>query len=95
MAWLRHLWHWCFWMGGWIRPRRPGLPWFQPTPVALFGHRLCFLGWGMHLRLGAQYLVLVWGDHSAETLPRFYLSPNGTPWAATRWFLGKPREVKQ
>lgn len=40
--------------------------------------------WGFDLRVGRQWLVLVWRGEK-----RCYLSPTGTPNAASRFFWGR------
>lgn len=88
---------WFVWVGGWEFPNSMGWELFHrvwirgrkhwrlkdPTPVALFGHRFVHYGWGLTVRLGSTYFCWTW-----EKTHRAYLSPNGTPTKATRFFWG-------
>lgn len=72
----------------WWHLRFPGML----GPIGLFGHRLTIQWFGVDVRLRQTYLCLRWRESCGTARRwRLYLSPNATPWAATRWLVGRPR----
>lgn len=67
------------------------------TPIALFGHRITLQHFGFFISTRRGYLCVSWPPHTSPGASgwRVYWSPNATPWAATAWLLGAPREVVQ
>lgn len=61
-----------------------------PTPVALFGHRVTFYGWGINVRVGDRRGgILCWHWQPGQFGRGYcYTSRDGTPHRATRWFWG-------
>lgn len=92
--------HKVIWIGGWERPELlqwdEGLPafeprrrgrWADPTPMTLFG-RITYYGWGIQVELKSTYLVVVFARRNDPG--RAYLSTDGTPGRASRFFWGGP-----
>lgn len=71
-------------MGRWIYSRvSPRLR----TPANMFGQCVTLYGWGLDVRLPWTILVVAWNGRW-----RAYLSDNGTPGRAHRWFFGRRAE---
>ncbi len=98
---------WLVWVGGWEQPELSQWDgghkawelrnawngkWANPTPVALFDHRVVVQGWGWQLRGRRGYWVYSHHGSGRDVPPRFYWSPNGTTWhkQARIWWQGKP-----
>lgn len=97
---FRRVRRWIVWIGGWERASsgwrlvivfRGRRRLVSPAPVSLAGHRFTWFGWGWQVRCGRDWLV--WCYPAREQPRRVYLSPNGTPSRAWKWFAGAPREV--
>ncbi|MDM8310783.1 hypothetical protein QUW36_01805 [Clostridium cadaveris] len=62
--------------------------WYTPTPISLFGHRITIQDFGIYLSTRNRgYLVWNWNDKKC------YVSPNGTPSNAIKWYFGTPKEI--
>lgn len=85
---LRRALTWLVWLGGW--GVFGGWRVFS-TPIALFGHRLTFYGWGEQLRIGGGYLVF----SRCGGARKLYWSTDGTPSGAVVWFAGVPYDVRR
>ena len=73
----------------WQPNRKEGI---LETPISLFGHRITFQPFGVDVSLPTRYLC-IHRDMPAGKVWRVYLSPNGTPWAATAWLYNPKTEV--
>lgn len=65
--------------GGWRFRARSSKRWMGPTPVSVL-RVFTYYGWGWQLRIPGTILV--------KSPNGLYLSPDGTPGSATRWFIG-------
>lgn len=78
---------WPFWMRAvwWVRR-----PLSRYGPVDWFGGRVTHYWFGLDIRLRRAYLCIHWRDSvNGPVRLRVYQSPDATPYAATRWFLGR------
>lgn len=65
--------------------------WADPFPLALFGHRIAFFGWGAQARVRRGYVTLSRGRAKGR-LSKLYWSPDGTPQhPRARFFVGGQR----
>ena len=80
---------WVLWPGGWETfrswPLRERIKPDKWTPLSLLGHRITFYGWGVQ----AWRWTLTFGEEK-----QLYRSVNGTPWAADKWLMGAPPQVR-
>lgn len=98
-TWLKRVRQWFLWIGGWEQANGAGWKFRttrgnhrrSPTPIALFGHRITWYGWGGQIRLRRGWLVFTKRIHAEGR--RCYISKDGTPSMAVVWYSGAPRDV--
>jgi hypothetical protein len=67
---------------------------WDPLPVSLFGHRMTIQPFGVSFSTDRGHLCFYRGEGVAASRGWYvYLSPDGTPSSATRWYYNPPAEV--
>ena len=93
-VWSRVL-RWVIWVGGWSTfrkwPLRERLTPDKLTPISLLGHRITIQDWGFNV---GRWNVSWKEGYEGGRSWRIYRSANGTPWAADKWVLGAPPQVR-